>query len=119
MVNLHSRVGQADLGLLSLAVSIQSKTGGNLAEILTTMSRVIRSRLRLRRKARALASEARVSAYILSALPILLFGILWLISPGYYGEIWSNVYAKYVLTGAVFWMLLGDYIMYRMARIRV
>ena len=119
MINLHTRVGQPDLGLLSLAVTIQSKTGGNLAEILKTMSSVIRGRLKLRRKARALASEARVSAYILSALPVLLFGILWLISPGYYGEVWGNVYAKYTLAGATFWMLLGDYIMYRMARIRV
>ena len=75
MINLHTRVGQPDLGLLSLAVTIQSKTGGNLAEILKTMSSVIRGRLKLRRKARALASEARVSAYILSALPVLLFGI--------------------------------------------
>ena len=119
MINLHTRVGQPDLGLLSLAVSIQSKTGGNLAEILKTMSSVIRGRLKLRRKARALASEARVSAYILTGLPILLFGILWIISPGYYGEVWGNVYAKYTLAGATFWMLLGDYIMYRMARIRV
>ena len=119
MVNLHSRVGQADLGLLSLAVAVQSKTGGNLAEILTTMSRVIRGRSKLRRKAHALASEARVSAYILTALPLLLFGLLWLISPGYYGEVWRNSYGKVVLIGAVFWMLLGDYVMYRMARIRV
>lgn len=119
MINLHTRVGQPDLGLLSLAIAIQSKTGGNLAEILKTMSSVIRGRLKLRRKARALASEARVSAYILSGLPVILFILLWLISPGYYGEIWSNVFAKYTLAGATFWMLLGDYIMYRMARIRV
>ena len=119
MVNLHSRVGQSDLGLLSLAISIQSKTGGNLAEILTNMARVIRSRLKLRRKARALASEARVSAYILSALPVFLFGILWLIAPGYYGETLGDTYAKYTLAGAAFWMLLGDYIIYSMVRIRV
>jgi len=119
MVNLHSRVGQPDLGLLSLAVGIQSKTGGNLAEILSTMSRVIRGRFKLRRKARALASEARVSAYILSGLPVLLFSLLLVVSPGFYGDIWSHPYTKPVLAGAVFWMLLGDYIMYRMARIRV
>jgi tight adherence protein B len=119
MVNLHSRVGQPDLGLLSLAVAIQSKTGGNLAEVLTTMSSVIRGRLKLRRKARSLAAEARVSAYILTALPLLLFGVLWLIAPGYYGDVWNNSNAKIVLTGAVFWMIIGDYVMYRMARIRV
>ncbi len=119
MVNLHTRVGQPDLGLLALAVAIQSRTGGNLAEILSNMSRVIRGRFKLRRKARALASEARVSAYILSALPIALFGVVSLVSPSFYGEVWGHPYTKPVLAGAVFWMLLGDYIMYRMARIRV
>ncbi len=119
MVNLHTRVGQADLGLLALSVSIQSQTGGNLAEILSSMARIIRERFKLRRKAHALASEARVSAYVLTALPVLLLGVLWLISPGYYGDIWGMDYVKPVLGGAAVWMLLGDYVMYRMSRIRV
>ncbi len=119
MVNLHSRVGQPDLGMLSLAVAIQSKTGGNLAEILSNMARVIRSRFKLRRKARALAAEARVSAYILSGLPIVLFVIVLLVTPSFYGQIWDHPYTKPVLAAAFFWMMLGNYIMYRMARIRV
>jgi tight adherence protein B len=105
--------------LLALSVSIQSQTGGNLAEILSGMSRIIRERFKLRRKAHALASEARVSAYVLTALPVLLLGLLWLISPGYYGDIWEKDYAQPVLGGAIVWMLVGDYIMYRMSRIRV
>ncbi len=119
MVNLHSRVGQPDLGLLSLAVGIQSKTGGNLAEILSNMARIIRGRFKLRRKAHALASEARVSAYILSALPLVLFATIFLVSPTFYGQVWTHPYTKPVLAGAFFWMMLGNYIMYRMARIRV
>jgi len=119
MVNLYERVGQPDLSLLSLAVTIQSKTGGNLAEILANMSRVIRDRMRLRMKARALSAQSRVSAYILTALPLLLFFVLWLVSPGYYGDIWNETSVKPLLVGALFWMMLGDYIMYRMARIRV
>ncbi len=119
MVNLHARVGQADLGLLALAISIQSKTGGNLAEILSNMSRVIRGRFKLRRKARALAAEGRASAYILSFLPVIVFILIWLTTPSYYREVWNNFYTKPILAGAVFWMLLGDYIMYRMVRIRV
>ncbi len=119
MVNLHSRVGQPDLGLLSLAVGIQSKTGGNLAEILSNMARVIRSRFKLRRKAHALTAEARVSAYILSALPIVLFVIVSLVRPSFYGQVWDHPYTKPGLAGAFFWMMLGNYVMYRMARIRV
>ena len=52
-------------------------------------------------------------------MPIALFGVLKLISPNYYGDIWSSPYVKPILSGAILWMLIGDYIMYRMVRIRV
>jgi tight adherence protein B len=119
MVNLHTRVGQADLGLIALAVSIQSRTGGNLAEILSNLSRVIRERFKLRRKAHALTAEGRFSGLVLSALPVLLFGMIWVISPNYYRDVWASPYTKPVLLGAFLWMLLGDYIIHRMVRIRV
>ena len=119
MANLHLRVGQPDLALLSLAVGIQSKTGGNLAEVLSNMARVIRSRFKLRRKAHALASEARVSAYILSVLPIALFLIISITTPSFYGQVWDHPYTKPVLAGAFAWMMLGNYVMRRMARIRI
>ncbi len=119
MGNLHVRVGQPDLGLIALAVSMQAKTGGNLAEILANMSRIIRERFKLRRKARALSSEGRFSALILSALPILLFLVIWVLSPTYYNDVWDKDYTKPVLVSALFWMALGNYIMYRMVRIRI
>lgn len=119
MMNLRSRVGQADLALIVLAVSVQSKTGGNLAEVLTNLSKIIRERFKLRRKAYALAAEGRFSAILLSILPIILFGILHLISPSYYGDISGNSYVTPILAGAVIWMLIGDYIMYKMVRIKV
>jgi len=119
LVNLRTRVGQSDLALIALAVSIQSKTGGNLAEILTNLARVIRERFKLRRKARALSAEGRLSAILLSVLPFALFGILWIIAPHYYGDIWNKAYVKPILAGAVAWMLIGDWMMYRMVRIKV
>jgi tight adherence protein B len=119
MVNLSSRVGQPDLALVVLAVSIQSRTGGNLAEILGNLARVVRARLKLRRRAYALSAEGRFSAILLSLLPIAIFGVLCLISPNYYGEVWANPYVKPVLAGSVAWMLTGDYVMYRMVRIRI
>ena len=116
MVNLRSRVGQADLSLLVLAVSIQSKMGGNLVEILSNLARVVRERFKLRRKARALSAEGRYSAIFLSLMPIALFGILWLIAPNYYGEIWQTWYVKPVLGCAILWMILGNIVMYRMVK---
>ncbi|MGO9547803.1 MAG: type II secretion system F family protein [Rhodomicrobium sp.] len=119
MTNLHTRVGQPDLGLVALAVSMQSKTGGNLADILANLSRVIRERFKLRRKAHALSAEGRFSALVLSALPVLLFCVIWFLSPDYYRDVWDKPYTKTVLAGAGLWMCFGNYIMYRMVRIRV
>ncbi len=119
MVNLRSRVGQADLSLIVLAVAIQAKMGGNLAEILANLGRVIRDRFKLRRKAKALSAEGRYSAIFLSIMPVMLFGILWVIAPTYYGLVWNEPYVKPALGLALFWMLVGDVIMYRMVKFSV
>ena len=119
MVNLRSRVGQSDLSLVVLAISIQAKMGGNLAEILTNLAQVIRERFKLRRKARALSAEGRYSAVFLSLMPIVLFGILWLIAPSYYGQVWDVWFVKPILGAAVLWMLFGNFVMYRMVRFGV
>lgn len=119
LVNLRSRVGQVDLGLLVLAVSIQSKLGGNLAEILSNLSGVIRGRFKLRRKARALSAEGRFSAVALSLLPIILFAVLWVISPGYYGQVWHEPIVRIGLALALLWLLIGNIIMYRMVRFAI
>ncbi len=119
MVNLRTRVGQADLSLVVLAISIQAKMGGNLAEILTNLARVIRERFKLRRKARALSAEGRYSAIFLSLMPVALFGILWMVSPSYYGQIWDTWYVKPALGVAIIWMLLGNLVMYRMVKFGV
>ncbi len=119
MQNLHRRVGQQDLGLLVAAVGLQGKTGGNLAEILGNLSTVIRNRLRMRLKVRALSAEARFSALILSILPVALFGLLWIIAPSYYGAVWDNPITKPLLLGAGMWMILGNIVMYRMVRFEI
>jgi len=117
--NLRSRVGQSDLTLFVLAVTIQSKMGGNLAEILSNLATVIRERFKLRRKAKALSAEGRYSAIFLTAMPIVLFGILWIVAPNYYGEVWHEWYIKPALGVALVWMLIGNYVMNRMVKFSV
>jgi tight adherence protein B len=119
MKSLHRRVGQQDLGLLVAAVGLQGKTGGNLAEILSNLGGVIRARLRMRLKVRALSAEARFSAIVLSILPVALFAILSVVAPTYYGEIWNNEITKPLLVAAAMWMVLGNVVMYRMVRFEI
>ena len=111
---LTQRVGFEGLNLLSVSLSIQARTGGNLTEILANLSTVLRERQKLRLKIRALSAEGRASAWIISLFPLVMFGMLWVIAPGYYGKVWSSplITPAFVICGS--WALSGDYIMYRM-----
>ena len=119
MRNLYFRIGQDDLPLFVTAVAIQSSTGGNLGEILENLSAVIRQRFKMRRKIRALASEGRASAMILSSLPIIMFLVIQVITPDFYASVWHEDLTKICLAGAVGWMLIGNFIMFRMVNFRI
>lgn len=119
MRNLQFRVGQDDLPLFVTAIAIQGTTGGNLSEILANLSAVIRLRFKMRRKVRALAAEGRFSAIILSSLPVVMFIVLQLITPDFYGKVWQFDLTKVVLGCVVAWMAVGNYAMYRLVNFRV
>jgi tight adherence protein B len=119
MRNLYFRVGQDDLPLFVTAVAIQGSTGGNLSEILENLSSVIRQRFKMRRKIRALASEGRMSAIILSSLPIAMFGIIQFVAPDFYASVWHQDLTKVILAGAGLWMGVGNFIMYRLVNFRI
>src|SRR6266850_52663 len=114
--NLYFRIGQDDLPLFVTAVGIQASTGGNLGEILANLSKVIRERFKMRRKVRALASEGRASAIILSSLPLV---IIHVVAPDFYGAVWNEDLTRKVLMGAGSWMAFGNFIMYRMVNFRI
>lgn len=111
---LSERVGFEGLHLLSVSLSIQAKTGGNLTEILANLSSVLRERQKLKLKIRALSAEGRISAWIISLFPLVMFLVLQLLAPSYYGKIWGNPLVVPVFLTFGIWALLGDYIMYRM-----
>jgi len=119
MRNLYFRIGQDDLPLFVTAVAIQGSTGGNLGEILENLSAVIRERFKMRRKIRALAAEGRASALILSSLPIVMFLIVQLVAPEFYGSVWNEDITKIILACAGAWMGVGNVIMYQMVNFRI
>jgi tight adherence protein B len=117
--SLYFRVGQDDLPLFVTAVAIQGSTGGNLSEILENLSAVIRLRFKMRRKIRALASEGRASAMILSSLPIAIFLMIQIVAPDFYSSVWHYDLTKIGLAGAGFWMFIGNLIMFRMVNFKI
>lgn len=84
---LADRWDSEDLKMFAVCVSVQSETGGNLAEILSNLSGVIRERATLYLKVRALSSEGRMSAWMLTLLPLLTFLVLFSINPGFYLDV--------------------------------
>jgi tight adherence protein B len=116
--NLYRRVGQDDLLFLTVAVTIQTQTGGNLGEILSRLSKLMRSRATMRLKVNSLSAEGRLSAIVLSALPFGLFFIVNYISPKYYGDIRGNGLVEPLVYLALFMLAVGNVIMYRMVHFK-
>lgn len=77
------RIDTPEFRFLIIAMAIQRETGGNLAETLANLSDLLRKRRQLKMKVRALSSEARASAYIVGALPFLMFGAISVLKPDY------------------------------------
>lgn len=86
LLHFARRTGSSDGHFFAVSVGIQSETGGNLAEILDGLSSVIRARRTLGKKVKALASEGRASALVLSGLPLFLVSFLMLTQPSYYTD---------------------------------
>ena len=98
LVNMARRVQLPDVQFMVVAVMIQLQVGGNLAEVLTNLSRVIRERFIMRAKIRALSAEGRFSAVVLSILPFGLMLVINVVRPTYYTAVAND---------PAFWPILG------------
>lgn len=116
--NLSDRVGDQDLLFVIMSTSIQTQTGGNLGEILSRLSKLIRERYKLRRKIHSLTAEARYSGVALTALPVVLFGLIKLISPGFYGEVWGEPIFRYAMVLSIVMLVIGNFVMRRIANFK-
>lgn len=117
--NLHRRVGHEDLLYLTMAIKIQNETGGNLAEILSRLARLIRERTMLRLKVKAISAEGRLSAVFLSAFPFIIFTIVNLVSPSYYGGVLDHPAIMPSLVVGLTLLAIGNFIIYRMVHFKV
>ncbi len=85
--DLAKRTNQEDLDYLAVAVNIQSTTGGNLADMLGVLSKTVRDRIMMRRRIKAISSEGRLSATLLSSLPFVIYLATSFTAPNYYGAV--------------------------------
>jgi len=119
--NLFHRVGHEDLLYLIMSLKTQTQTGGNLAEILSRLARLLRERAVLRLKVRAISAEGRLSAVFLTAMPFVLFGAVSFMRPDYFfNEVVLNhpLTVPALITGLGM-LGMGNIIIYRMVNFKV
>jgi tight adherence protein B len=111
---LYERIPLAEANFFGIVVSIQQKAGGNLSEALGNLSRVLRDRKKMKQKIKAMSMEAKASAGIIGALPIVVMGLVWLTSPEYMELLWTTQTGRLLLAGSAFWMFCGVMVMKKM-----
>jgi tight adherence protein B len=119
MLGLLLRVPSVSMMAVVTAVLVQKETGGNLAEIFERISHVIRGRFRFHRKVRTLSAEGRLSAWILSLVPLVLFAVIWVTSPSYLPVLLDHPIGQKLLIFAGVMGVLGIAWMRKVIRIEV
>jgi tight adherence protein B len=117
--NFSYRVPLLDVRLFVSSVLLQRQTGGNLSEILVRLAQIIRERFRLRGQVRAASAHGRLTALILTALPIVLVIALMILVPAYLPLLAHDPDGKWLLAGAAVAQVLGYFIMRRITDIKV
>ena len=119
VTNLYRRVGQEDLLFLAIAVSVQSQTGGNLADVLARLTTLMRERITMAMKIQALSAEGRLSGWILSAMPFVLFGVIRLLSKDYFSGLAESAAFFPALLYGFTSVILANIVIYRLVHFRV
>ena len=117
--NLAARIPLTDLRFFVIAVLVQRETGGNLAEVLTNLSRLIRERLKLQAKIKVLTAEGRISAWALGLLPFVLALLLNLSSPDFINVLWKDPAGIMVTQITLTLMAFGALWLWRITKVRV
>jgi len=118
--NMTQRIdGSPDIKFFAIAVMIQRETGGNLAEILESIARVIRERFKLMGTIQTLSAEGRLSAWILGSIPFLLALYMTIANPEYIKVLSTDPTGRIMVLIAVVMMIAGIFIMKKMIQIKV
>lgn len=117
--HLVQRIKSADLELMTIAMNVQREVGGNLAEILDTIAATIRERQQLQGEVRTLTAQGRISAYIITALPVGLGLVLYLLNRSYMSVLWTTPVGFVMLGAAVIMTVVGFFVTRKVAQVEV
>jgi tight adherence protein B len=113
-LKLYERIPLPEANFFGIVVSIQQRAGGNLSEALGNLSNVLRDRKKMKAKIKAMSMEAKASASIIGALPIIVMTLVWLTSPDYIELLWTEALGRVMLACSAIWMFIGIMVMRKM-----
>lgn len=119
LTDMTNRIKIPDLNFFVISLLIQKDSGGNLSDILKSISSTIRERLKLKGKVNIFSSEARLSAIILIAMPFVVAIILYFANPKYISLLWTTSSGLYLISIACIMIPIGTYWMYKITDIKV
>ena len=113
------RLGTPEFQFFTITIAIQRETGGNLAETLANLADVLRKRSQMKLKIKAMSSESKASAYIVGALPFVVFGLIWFINNKYMMNFFIDERLMIAGGGGLIWMSIGAFIMAKMVNFEI
>src|SRR5579884_312499 len=113
-LKLYERMPVPEANFFGIVISIQQRAGGNLSETLGNLSRVLRDRKKMKAKIQAMSMEAKASASIIGALPIVVMALVYFTSPAYISLLWTDSFGRIMLACCGIWMAIGVFVMRRM-----
>lgn len=119
LAGLARRIPTEDVEILVTAITLQHQTGGSLSHVLDVVATTVRERHRVQKDIQALTAQVRFSAILLAALPYLLAGVIFIISPLYMGRLFEWGWVLVMPIGAVIFSLIGLTLMRKIANIDV
>jgi len=119
ITDMTERVPNLDLKFFATAVILQRQTGGDLAEILDKIGRLVRQRMELYGQIQALTGEGRISGIVLLGLPPALFIVMWKLNADYVMMLFTDPLGNKMLAGAIVMQLLGAWVIHKIIDIKV
>lgn len=116
--DMAERLDLEDIRYLAVTVGIQHGTGGNLARVLQVLSQIIRDRAAMRKKIHAISAEGRISAFILSVLPFMIYGMINMTTPSFYADV-SDDPVFYPIMGLILGLVVTQaFILFKMVNFK-
>ncbi len=114
LAEMSNRIGIDDFRMLAIVIVLQRETGGSLAEAIDNFAKIIRARQMLRKKVKALTAEVRVTSMILTAIPFVIFGAVYVTTPTYFNPLFYSDKGQILLLCGILMLIMGIGIIVRM-----